>query len=139
MAIYRFIVSCTDQRDGLYLHSLHGGMFGDFSDVGFKWNYEALRKSSDNLQQHLFLSQQRIIGHMMWMWRGILELCNIKDYQYFGKFNSLRNTLTNGRSNMSLSSCLFFTLMKQHSDMYTYKVETQQRRRCTFDIAIHNR
>ena len=42
---------------------------------------------------------------------------------------------------VSLSSCLLFTLMKQHLDMYTYKVGTQQRRRClaTFDIAIHNR
>jgi len=31
--------------------------------------------------------------------------------------------------------------MKQHLDMRTYKVETQQRRRRleTFDIAIHNR
>ena len=37
--------------------------------------------------------------------------CN-KDYQDFGKFNSLRNTLTNSRSNVSLSSCLLFTLMK---------------------------
>jgi len=39
--------------------------------------------------------------------------CN-KDYQDFGKFNSLRNTLTNSRSNMSLSLCLLFTLIKQH-------------------------
>ena len=50
-----------------------------------------------------------------------LELCN-KDYQDFGKFNNLRKTLTNSRSNMSLSSCLLFTLMKQHLDMCTYKV-----------------
>ena len=34
-----------------------------------------------------------------------------KDYQVFGKFNSLRNTLTNSRSNMSIT-CLRFTLMK---------------------------
>ena len=69
-----------------------------------------------------------------------LELCN-KDYQDFGKFNSLKNTLTDSRSNMSLSSCLLLTLMKQHLDMCTYKVGTQQRRRwlATFDIAIHNR
>jgi len=42
---------------------------------------------------------------------------------------------------MSLSSCLLVVLMKQHLDMYTYKVGTQQRRRwlATFDIAIHNR
>ena len=44
-----------------------------------------------------------------------------KDYQGFGKFNSLGNTLTNSWSNMSLSSCLLFTLMKQHLDMCTYK------------------
>jgi len=28
VAIYRFTLSCIDQRDGLCLHSLHGGMFG---------------------------------------------------------------------------------------------------------------
>jgi len=28
VAIYRFTVSCIDQRDGLCLHSLHGGIFG---------------------------------------------------------------------------------------------------------------
>jgi len=28
MAIYRFTVSCIDQRDGMCLHSLHGGIFG---------------------------------------------------------------------------------------------------------------
>ena len=67
-------------------------------------------------------------------------MCN-KDYQDFGKFNSLRNTLTNNRSNMSLSSCLLFKSIKQHLDMYTYKVVKQQRRRqlATFDIAIDNR
>ena len=27
VAIYRFTVSCIDQRDGLCLHSLHGGIF----------------------------------------------------------------------------------------------------------------
>ena len=52
--------------------------------------------------------------------KRILELCN-KDYLDFGKFNSLRNTLTNSRSKLSLSSCLFVTLLKQHLDMYTYK------------------
>ena len=69
-----------------------------------------------------------------------LELCN-KDYQDFGKFNSLKNTLTDSRSNMSLSSSLLLTLMKQHLDMCTYRVRTQQRRRwlATFDISIHNR
>ena len=72
--------------------------------------------------------------------RRILELCNNND-QDFGKFNSLRNTLTISRSNMSLSSCLRVTLIKQHLDMCTYKVGTQHRRRrlATFDIAIHNR
>jgi len=28
VAIFRFTVSCTDQRDGLCLHYLHGGIFG---------------------------------------------------------------------------------------------------------------
>jgi len=28
VAIYRFTVLCIDQRDGLCLHSLHGGIFG---------------------------------------------------------------------------------------------------------------
>jgi len=59
---------------------------------------------------------------------SIVQLCN-KDYQDIGRFNSMRNTLTNSRSNMSLSSCLLVTLMKQHLDMYTCKIETQQRRR----------
>ena len=56
------------------------------------------------------------------------------------QFNSL-NTRTDSRSNMSLSSCLLFTLMKQHLDMCTYKVETKQRRQwlASFDIAIHKR
>ena len=75
--------------------------------------------------------------------KALQELCNkdYQDYQDFGKFNSLGNTLTNSRSTMSLSSCMRFTLMKQHLDMYTYKVVTQQRRRwlVTFDIAMHNR
>jgi len=57
-----------------------------------------------------------------------LELCN-KDYQDFENVDSLRNYLTNSRSNMSLSSYLLFTLMKQHLDIYTYKVGTQQRKR----------
>ena len=67
-------------------------------------------------------------------------MCN-KDYQGFGKFRSLRNTLTNSRSTMSLSSCLLFYVDEQHLDIYTYKVVTQQRRQwlATFDIAIHNR
>ena len=55
--------------------------------------------------------------------------CGIRFYQDFGMFNSLRNTLTDSRSNMSLSLCLLVMLMKQHLDMYTYKVKTQQRRR----------
>jgi len=27
VSIYRFTVSCIDQRDGLCLHSLHGGIW----------------------------------------------------------------------------------------------------------------
>ena len=34
MAIHRFTVSCIDQRGGLCLHSLHGGIFGFLNDVG---------------------------------------------------------------------------------------------------------
>jgi len=33
VAIYRFTVSYMGQRDGLCLHSLHGGIFGVLSDV----------------------------------------------------------------------------------------------------------
>jgi len=33
VAIHRFTVSCIDQRGGLCLHSLHGGIFGVLSDV----------------------------------------------------------------------------------------------------------
>ena len=102
----------------------------------------ALWKSSDNQQQHLLPGQRWIIGNAMRVWlstssqRRILDLGN-KVYQDFGKFNSLRNT----RSTISLSLCLLFTLLKQHLDMCTYKVETQPRRRwlATFDITIHNR
>ena len=71
-------------------------MFGAY--VRFKCNYAALGKSSDNQQQHLLLGQRRIIGNTM-------------VYQDFGKFNSLKNTLTDIRSNMSLSLCLLLTLM----------------------------
>jgi len=49
------------QRDGLCLHSLHCGIFGVLSD------YVALRKSSNNWKQHLFLEQWWIIGNMMLM------------------------------------------------------------------------
>ena len=119
-------------------------MFGAY--VRFKCNFVALRKSSDNQQQHLLLEQRWIIGNTMWIGlstsshRRILDLWN-KVYKDFGKFNSLKNTLTNSRSNMNLSSCLRFTLMKLHLDMYTYKVGTEQRRRwlATFYIAIYNR
>ena len=52
-------------------------------------------------------------------------MCN-KDYQEVGKFNSLRSTYTTSRSNMSLSLCLCFTLIKQHLDMCTYKAEMGQ-------------
>ena len=94
-------------------------MFGAY--VRFKCIYTALRKSSDNLQQHLFLGQRRIIGNTMWIWlssssqRRILDLWN-KVCPDFGKFNSLMNTLTDSRSNMSLSSSFLLTLM---SNTYT--------------------
>jgi len=64
-------------------------MFGTY--VRFKCNYAALRKSSDNQQQHLLLGKRWIIGNTMWMWlstspqRWILDLWK-KVYQNFGKF-----------------------------------------------------
>jgi len=88
-------------------------MFGAY--VRFKCNYAALGKSSDNQQQHLLLGQSWIIGNTMWIWlstssqRRIFDLWK-KVYQDFGKFNSLKNTLTDSHSNMSLSSCWLFTL-----------------------------
>jgi len=86
VAIYRFTVSCMGQRDGLFTY-LHGGIFGVLSDVWsvyarFKCNYTALRKSSDNQQQHLLLGQRWIIRNTMWIWlstssqRRILDLWN---------------------------------------------------------------
>ena len=69
MAIYRFTVSCINQRDGLCLHIYAAAyleflaMFGVY--VRFKCNYAALRKSSDNQQQHLLLGQRWIIGNTM--------------------------------------------------------------------------
>jgi len=33
VAIYMFTVSCIDQRGGLCLHSLHGGIFGVLSGM----------------------------------------------------------------------------------------------------------
>ena len=68
-------------------------MFGAY--VRFKCNYAALRKSSDNQQQHLFLEQRWIIGNSMWIWlstssqRRILDLGN-KVFQDSGKLNSLK-------------------------------------------------
>jgi len=89
-------------------------MFGSY--VRFKCNYTALRKSSDNQQQHLLPGEPWIIGNTMWIWkstssqRRILDLWK-KVYQDFERFNSLKNILTDSRSNTSLSSCLLFTLM----------------------------
>jgi len=86
--------------------------------VRFKCNYAALRKSSDNQQQHLLLVQQWIIGNTMWIWLStssqtrIFDLWN-KVYHAFGKFNSLKNTLTD-----SLSSCL---LCLRTTYMYTQR------------------
>ena len=64
-------------------------------------------------------------------------MCN-KDYQDFGKFNSLRNTLTNSRSNMSLSSCLRFYV----DEVTLIHVHIQGRnttKKTPFEIAIHTR
>ena len=69
MAIYRFTELCIDQRDGLCLH-LYTAAYLEFyamfaAYVRFKCNYAALRKSSDNQQQHLLLGKLWIIGNMM--------------------------------------------------------------------------
>jgi len=55
-------------------------MFG--ANVRIKCNYAALRKSSNNQQQHLFLGQWWIIGNTIWLLlatssqRRILDLRN---------------------------------------------------------------
>jgi len=36
VAIYSFTVSCMGERDGLWLHSLHGGILVVLSDVWSK-------------------------------------------------------------------------------------------------------
>ena len=63
-------------------------MFGAY--VRFKWNFVALRKSSDNQPQHLFLGQRWIIVKTMWMWLSTSSQVRIlglwkKDYQDFGE------------------------------------------------------
>ena len=64
------------------------------------------------IHQARLLGKRWIIGNTMWIWlstssqRRILDLWN-KVYQDFGKFNSLRNTLTDSRSNMSLFRACF--------------------------------
>ena len=70
----------------------------------------------------------------IWSFKPCLEPIHVRF-----KWNYI--ALRNSQSNISLSSCLLFTSMKQHLDMYTHKVGTQQRRRllATFDITIHNR
>jgi len=116
-------------------------MFGAY----VRFNYAALRKSSDDQHQHLLLVQWWTIENTVWIWlstssqRRILDLWN-KVYQDFGKFNSLNYSY---RQSVKYESffVLAFYFDEQYLDMYTYKVETQQRRRwlATFDIAIHNR
>ena len=76
----------------------------------FKCNYAALRKSSDNQQQHSLdsgeLFEIRCEYDCQHHHKGGYWTCEInKFYQDFGKFNSLKNTRTDSRSNMSLSSC----------------------------------
>ena len=64
--------------------------------------------------------------------RRILDLWN-KVYLDFGKFTILKNTLK-----YESYFVFAFYVDEQHLDMYTYKVETQHRRRW-LDTAIHNR
>ena len=53
-------------------------MFGSY--VRFKYNYAALRKSSDNQQQHLLIGQQWIIGNTMWIWLSTSSQRRILDF-----------------------------------------------------------
>ena len=58
------------------------------------------------------------------------EDIGLKVYQDFGKFNSLNDTQDYGQSVKYESFfVLDFYIDEQHLDMYTYKVEIQQKRR----------
>ena len=58
------------------------------------------------------------------------EDIGLKVYQDFGKFNSLNDTQDYGQSVKYESFfVLAFYIDEQHLDMYTYKVEIQQKRR----------
>ena len=124
--------------------SLHNGIFGVLktmfgANVQFKCNYASLRKSSDIQQQDLLLGQRWIIWNTMWIWlatssqRRIFYLWNMV-YQDFGKFNTLKNTLTDSRSNTSLSLCMLLM-----SNTYTCTHRNTTKKLATFDIAIQNR
>ena len=78
-------------------------MFGAY--VRFKCNYAALRKSSDNQQQHSLDSGE------------LFEIRCEYDCQHHHK------------GGYWTFFVLAFYVDEQHLDMYTYKVETQQRRR----------
>ena len=66
--------------------------------VRLKCNFAALRKSSDDQQQHC---QHH---HKAGYWSCGIRFIDLN----FGKFNSLRNTLRDSRSNISISLCLLF-------------------------------
>jgi len=53
-------------------------MFGAY--VRFKCNYAALKKSSDNQQQHLLLGQRWILGNTMWIWLSTASQKRILDF-----------------------------------------------------------
>jgi len=83
-------------------------MFGAY--VRLKCNFAALRRSSDNQQQHLLLGQRWVIGNTMWsVWLSTSSQRRILDSRSF--------------------SVLAFYVDEQQLVMYTYKVETQQSRR----------
>jgi len=96
-------------------------MFGAY--VGFKCSYEIIRSNTYSLSDYRKYDTNVtvFIHHKGGYWNCAIRIIRILE------------SLT--------VSCLLLTLMKQPLDMYTYKVETQQRRRrlATFDIAIYNR
>ena len=66
-------------------------MFGSY--VRFKCNYAALRKFSDNQQQHLLLGQRWIIGNTMWIWKSTSS----HRYWFIRSLESLTDLLTIGQ------------------------------------------
>ena len=88
--------------------SFFKAMFGAY--VRFKCNYAALRKSSDNKQQHSLdsggLLEIRCEYDCQHHHKGGYWTCEINTfYKNFERFNSLKNTCTDSRSNIFLRAC----------------------------------